>query len=222
MHKRLYVWVGAVAIIACGVPFTVPGSRTMLLGLLRSEPFEYYQPLSHWAGALKDADPEKRQEAAFVLGRIGPNAGPAVPALAEALQDESPRVRSNAALALFKIGSAARDAVPALILALKDDVALVRMDAALALSRIGPDARGAVPALLEAMQQDKNRQPMPPFPVSVRGQAVIALGKIGPDARDAIPALREALDDHDETTRDMAARALAHIDPGAAPAAEAP
>jgi hypothetical protein len=222
MHKRLYVWAGAVALIALGVPFVVPSSRCILLGMARREPFEYNRPLSYWTGALKDPDPEKRREAAFTLGRIGHEAGPAVPALAEALKDDSPRVRFNAAFALFKIGPAARDAVPALIVALKDDESLVRMDAALALSSIGPDARSAVPALLEAMQQENNQRVMAPFPVSIRGQAVIALGKIGPDARDALPALHEALKDQDELTRDAVEQAMASIDPGSAPPAADP
>ena len=217
MHKRLALWLATVALLAGVVLFAVPGSRSLLLGLLRSEPFEGSHPLSYWTGALKDPDPEVRRSAAFALGRIGHEAGPAVPALAEALKDESPRVRFESALALYKIGPAARDAVPALSAALKDDEPLVRMDAALALSGVGPDARGAVPALIEAMKDPDNRRRAVTFPQSIRAETVIALGHIGPDARDALPLLREALDDEDFITRRAAREAVGRIDPEHAP-----
>ena len=76
------------------------------------------------------------------MGRIGPTAKEAVPALIIALEDESWRVRPRAAQALGEIGSAAKEAVPALITALKDR--LVRDSAVFALGKIGA---AAIPAL---------------------------------------------------------------------------
>jgi HEAT repeat protein len=222
MHKRLPLWLGTVALLAVVVLFAVPGSRSVLLGLLRSEPFEDNRPLSYWTGALKDPDPDTRRGAAFALSRIGRDAGPAVPALAEALKDESPRVRFEAAFALYKIGPGARDAVPALCAALKDEEPLVRMDAALALSEVGPDACDAIPALIEAIKDPDNRRRAVTFPQTIRGEAIIAVGRIGPDARDALPVLREALDDEDWITRRAAAEALGKIDPEHAPPLEDP
>lgn len=53
-----------------------------------------------------------RSKAAAALGRIGPDAKAAVPALVEALKDNS--IRTDAATALGEIGGAAKDALPAL------------------------------------------------------------------------------------------------------------
>ena len=52
---------------------------------------------------LKDDDWEIRRGAAWMLGKVGPEAKDAVPALTEALHDTSPAVRTKAAEALKKI-----------------------------------------------------------------------------------------------------------------------
>jgi hypothetical protein len=49
---------------------------------------------------LKSRDPDLRSAAAWVLGKIGPDAAGAVPALKKALEDPDPRVRGNASVAL--------------------------------------------------------------------------------------------------------------------------
>ena len=61
-----------------------------------------------------------RRSAADALGKIGPPAAEAVPALAAALHDPDEDVRRSAADALGKIGPAAAEAVPALAAALHD------------------------------------------------------------------------------------------------------
>ena len=60
-----------------------------------------------------------RNLAAMALENMGPDAGPAVPALVKALADEDQRVRQTAVKALGRIGPAAREAVPVLTGALK-------------------------------------------------------------------------------------------------------
>jgi hypothetical protein len=70
--------------------------------------------VSQWIEALKDKDKGTRIAAAFALGKIGPAAKDAVPALIEALKDKDRDVRSTAAQALSGIGPAAKAAVPAL------------------------------------------------------------------------------------------------------------
>src|SRR5262245_6283433 len=64
--------------------------------------------------ALKDDDWQVRNQAAEVLGVIGPDAKAAVPALIDVLQEEDKYFRSHGAVALGKIGREARAAVPAL------------------------------------------------------------------------------------------------------------
>ena len=49
------------------------------------------------------------------LGRMGPDAAPATPALAALLADKNERVAHEAAIALAKIGPGAKDAVPSLV-----------------------------------------------------------------------------------------------------------
>ncbi len=154
------------------------------------------------AEALNDEDPIVDSLAAQALGKIGPNAKAAVPALLEGLYDEDkdPIVGSCAAEALGKIGP---HAVPALVEALNNEHEDVRSLAAKALGKIGPDAKATVPALLEALNDEDE---------DVRSLAAEALGKIGPDA---VPALVEALNNEHEDVRRHAARALGEIGPDA-------
>uniref|UniRef100_A0A7C4QNT0 HEAT repeat domain-containing protein n=1 Tax=Schlesneria paludicola TaxID=360056 RepID=A0A7C4QNT0_9PLAN len=92
-------------------------------------------------------DSEVRWNAARTLGKIGPDAAPAVATLVEHLTDDDPLVREHAAEALGDIGPAAVDAVPALVAALRDPQTRVRRDAVRSLGQIGPVAREAEPAV---------------------------------------------------------------------------
>ena len=126
--------------------------------------------VEQWIEALKDKDQEVRYSAARALGKIGPKAEKAVPALVRALKDKNEYVRQWAASALGKIGPKAEKAVPALTEALKDRWPGIRaQDAAVALGKIGPAAEKAVPALTEALKDEK---------VYVRKAAKEALAKI--------------------------------------------
>jgi hypothetical protein len=84
--------------------------------------------------------------AAEALGRLGPEARAAVPALAAAASDPLPEVRWRAIWALGRIGPAAGAAVPVLRAALSDPEVCWR--AAEALGGIGPGAVAAVPDLV--------------------------------------------------------------------------
>jgi len=115
------------------------------------------------------AAPFYRRDAAHALGRIGPPAKSAVPALIEALSDNFRETRSAAAGALGRIGPDARAAVPALVKALSDQERFVRLIAARALGRIGKEAKDALPAL-ERLVGDKEED--------VRKAAAQALARI--------------------------------------------
>jgi HEAT repeat protein len=86
------------------------------------------------ADTLRHGDLSERRLAVRTLGRFGPAAADAAPALIEALGDEMTWMRNDAAIALGKIGSAADAAIPALM-ALRDD-AIVGFDAKKALKGI--------------------------------------------------------------------------------------
>jgi HEAT repeat protein len=147
-----------------------------------------------------------RRYAAEALGKIGPEAKEAIPALIAALNDQDADVRRYAADALGEIGPEAKVAVPALIAALNDQDIVVRSSAAEALGKIGPEAKEVVPALIAALKDQK---------VLVRSSAVHALGKIGPEAKEAAPALSAALNDQDAVVSLFAAEALGKIGPEA-------
>jgi HEAT repeat protein len=77
--------------------------------------------------------------ASTALGKIGPEARAAVPALTRALQDRDEDVRREAASALGRLGPDARAAVADLVALLKDQRKPVRQQAASALRDIDPE-----------------------------------------------------------------------------------
>jgi hypothetical protein len=142
--------------------------------------------------ALKDPDPDLRERAAEVLGKIGDSR--AVEPLVLALGDPFSSVRERAADALGKIGTRA---VEPLIAALKDADSNFRERAAGALGKIGTPAVGGLIAALKDPESD------------VRGRAAKVLGKIG-DSR-AVEPLIAALGDPDTYVRFCASEALGKI-----------
>jgi HEAT repeat protein len=151
--------------------------------------------------ALRDEKAERREAAAEVLGRIGPPARTAVPALIAALKDKSSTVALTAAMALAQID--ATRAVPAVPL-LADSLDVP--GAAVALANIGPDARAAVPALIAALKPRKDVANQDAF----RAGAPLALARIGTPA---VSDLIEALKDKREGVAPLAGGALGWILP---------
>jgi HEAT repeat protein len=146
--------------------------------------------------ALENKDPLICANAARGLGKIGPDAKDAVPALAAVLKDKAARAArerrplppsalacNDAVRALRQIGPAASAAVPALIEAVRRTKEVpFGEEVAYTLRAIGPKA---VPLLTKALQGKENDH--------VRAMAVEALGLIGPRASGAVPALRDVL-----------------------------
>jgi len=97
---------------------------------------------------LKDNDTKIRRMAAEALGGIGPDAKPAIPALAEALKDTDEAVRLAAVEALAGIG-AERPTIVALVEAMKDKSHKVKKRSIEVLGNIGEPT---VALLLEAMK----------------------------------------------------------------------
>jgi HEAT repeat protein len=88
--------------------------------------------------ALKDPDPDVRQNLGAALAKIGPDA---IEPLVEALKGDNPDRRAGAAYTLGLIGPPAKAALPALLEALKDESVEVRRQASYAVARLIPDNR---------------------------------------------------------------------------------
>ena len=112
---------------------------------------------------------------AKALAEIGPDAAPAVKALAKALKDTSFGVRRQAATALGAIGKPAVETVAELLQTAKGDDKPEVIEEATA--RLGKDA---VPALLKALKGTE---------VDMLKVAIHVAGRIGPPAKDAVPQL---------------------------------
>lgn len=164
--------------------------------------------LNDWRTALQSPDASIRRSAAFALGRMGADAGDAVPDLVAKLRDEDARVRDMAASAIGDVVRALKGRTDAawkesggwLVQVLKDDQsAQVRRSAAYALGAYGPQAAGATEVLSKSLHDAD---------ASVRQNAAWALGQIGSPAREAVSALCDCLRDKNTLVRRDAATAL--------------
>ena len=132
-----------------------------------------------------------RTNAADWLGRMGPKAKPAIPALIRALQDDDNAVvRRNAAYAL-RIAEGDRNAVAALVKALQDKDVNVRTFATIALGQIGQGNQAAAVALIKALA-DKDPD--------VRLCSALALAQIGQGNQAVVAALTRASKEDDHST----------------------
>ena len=180
--------------------------------------------------------PSARAHVAYILGRIGPEAKPALGALVDMLDDEDPNVRRETRFAIASMGPEAKAAVPALIKMLSTGTPEDRYGAVFALGSIGPDAMDAKATLQKMLDHDDEFLALtaawalarihPECPVSslktvpllakglsspeakVRLEAAESLRCLGPLAKPAVDALKKALKDDDDEVREMAAQAL--------------
>lgn len=193
-------WAAAAILDALAAP---PGPR--IPALVNALRYERTDP------AVRDL---VRERAADTLGRLGPAAREALPALEHSLKtDQASGVRHAAALALGGMGP---EAAPALTHALAAAVYADRWPIIEALGALGAAAKGAVPTLVGVLQE-----PVPHDYLGVRREAAASLAKIGPEARAAVPALVAALLDENWTVRTAAAAALPDIAPADARVASA-
>jgi HEAT repeat protein len=155
---------------------------------------------------LKDADPEKRKEAAEDLGHLGVDATSALGALVVAFKDDNVKVRVAAVDAVRSIGPEVntKTTIPALIDVLKNDKnEEVRRLAAKALGREGLEPKTVVPALTDALKDGD---------AGVRKYAVFGLKIHGKDAKSAVPAVIDVLkNDKNEEVRCIAADTLGKV-----------
>ena len=144
---------------------------------------------------LKENNAAMRQRAARALGRMGPAATPAVPAIIEAARTSS--ADSTLANALAEIGP---EALPAVLAALKD---APPADAERLLGLLRGFGKPALPVLLEAF---KNPTPQ------VRAAAARAVGAMGREAKAAVDPLFALATDAEALPRAAAFRALVALE----------
>jgi HEAT repeat protein len=139
---------------------------------------------------LQDTDHVTRYEAAIALGKQGPDAEKAIPALVKAMGNSDRGAAKEMSKALAKIGD---KAIPALIEILRSADAKPgqQMYALDALRQMGPGAaKQAKPELIALLKPDGKNGGF--IHRHLAGRAVVILGEIGPDAKDALPDLFDA------------------------------
>ena len=201
----------------------------------------------YWADQLKSAEFRQQWHAAYMLGMLGPQAAPAVPALHVVLDVKSGKneyARSMAAWALGRIGPAAESEIPFLIETMRSTKLLaVRRSTAEALGNFGAAAKPAMSELLKFLANDDeitcvnaavalwkiDRHPkaLPALLAMLRHgdssqayAAAVALGQMQQEAEKTAPALIEALRAPTADVRRAAARSLGQLGTAVFPALE--
>jgi HEAT repeat protein len=224
---------GAVPALQSGLKDHDPAVRLNVAACLCNGARRVKEAIPVLSAALKDRS--LRSQAVEVLGRTGPQASEAIPALLEALQGDNRDYafvgRAGSALeqiagpesvklllqALTRVpkrfrplivealGQTGAAGLPALIKLVDDEDPAVCAVAARSLGHAGRSAVDAVPALIKALQHKEGQ---------VRREAVQSVGAIGAAAQAAMPALIEILNDDQGENRILASEAMAYVAPG--------
>jgi HEAT repeat protein len=187
-------------------------------------------------------DESQRPKVAAILGRLGPDAKDAAPALANILEkDKSPAARREALIALGSMGPFAAQQSPAIAKVLKDRDVQLRAAACYALGKIGPLAIGSKSELIDCVKSEDELCGMaaawaltrvdPNCPegahksvpclvkalynpdAHIRLEAVTALQSLGAQAQEAVPALKKvAADDPQAVIRIAAGEAIKTVE----------
>jgi HEAT repeat protein len=202
----------------------IQGEAKLVLGGLRSVPRDALPGLLE---AAQDSNSDVRLAASLCLGRMGPEA---VPALLDALRQEQRKalfwpcalfgldLPGKVAVAVVKdpllprrheacisfglaLGKIGEPALPHIIEGLRAPNSAVRLGAVTGLAVLGPRAKDAIPTLPDLFA-DGDPQ--------VQAGASLALARIG---KPAVPALAAKLKDNDARVRLLAANALTHVGP---------
>jgi HEAT repeat protein len=140
-------------------------------------------------GLLKERKESVRAEVVMALGRIGPDAGAAVPDLVPLLGDKSERIREEASRALGRIGLAA---VSPLITAAADGDTVVRSRAVESLGYMARPDNQVIGAISKCA-----RDPAP----AVRAAAIGSLARIRLPDDALLPMVSESIGHQDERVR---------------------
>ncbi len=201
-NKRLKVllFVGTLVIAVGGIVVFQMQQHSQLMMRLEMSPGDLtLSDVPRLIRVLEDTSEgnwEMQPRAARAIGKMGPDAAAAVPALIGKLDyfGDSSIVRGARA----NIGA---DSVPAIVEELRggsEDKDLARI-----LGAIGPDAAEAVPLLCEKVKSTN---------YSMRKEASWALGEIHANPTLAVPAIMSVLNDPERSVRQRAVLALSHFD----------
>src|SRR5262249_33946376 len=146
---------------------------------------------------MDDPDPERREDAAFMLMELGPGALSAAPRFEAALDDASPLVRARAAAALRRIDPRNPRVLKALLATLDTGDPSAIYQALDAIETYGPKAAGAVPRLNRLIKETRNVH------------AAATLVAIAPGSADGLASLVAFVNDSDDKVKLIAIRALA-------------
>jgi HEAT repeat protein len=159
--------------------------------------------------ALKDNDVEVRRHALEAASRLGPDARPLVPLVADAARQW--RIRKPALETLARLGPVARDGQVMLILreALPEQTYFLQAaDTISAIKPTGPEGKLVVPELVRLIE----REPAPAN-APARARVLTALGSTG--FSNAWPELQKLLQDSRPSVRAAAATVLGTMGPDA-------
>jgi HEAT repeat protein len=176
---------------------------------------------------LDDPDPQRRVEAAILVGNFGPKARAAVGPLQAALGDLSRLVRVEAAAALARIDPSNARAWPVLILALNSTDLDVLDPAISAIAKFGPKAAAAVPKLKQIVgRNDLTHQTFVGLQLestidNTQAGAAEALVVVSPGSSEGVSALLTLLRQGEDGAEGAAIEALGRLGPKAAAAAPA-
>ncbi len=138
--------------------------------------------------ATTQGEPKDRSYAIQVLGKIGPAANTAIPAIKEQMKDKADVLRLECAVALVNLGQVSQDVADVLCALLKSQQMEIQAQAAATLGRIGAKAAPAIPDLVNCLAG---------FGKEVKDKAAATLQSIGAPAYgplvDAMKIQREDL-----------------------------
>ncbi|MBU6401870.1 MAG: hypothetical protein KGS61_16260 [Verrucomicrobia bacterium] len=182
---------------------------------------------------------ERRDTAAFLIGKLGPVSAQAIPTLMSIYRDpaEDWRLRQEVRGALFSMGGSAAGLVPEFMSYLNSPDAGTQLEGTLFLRSVGPKAGAAVPALLK-LDAGNNQQlawavadalwvidrrtnqvlrlcadALSAPDLGPKLHALVDLRELGPAGKSLTAAMQAALQDPDGQVRQMANDALQVIDP---------
>jgi len=141
---------------------------------------------------------DNRENAALMLGDIGPDARDAVPALIQHVNDSDFMLSLRSIQGLAGLGPDAAPAIPALETALNSQTWNIVDSALWTLGAIGPKAREALPKIEPFLQLPKNSYRYANLIVAAR----IATARITAKPGAQLPALIEMLDEKDDDSID--------------------
>jgi hypothetical protein len=217
-----------VLLVGVGIALALPDSPIYLAKILRPPARYEGQPLSYWLENLQSPEPQERQKAARLLGKVAidteetdrPVTVQALTKMVVEDPDRGARIEASQALTFVKEDTPALvSAVPDLARALEDKEIVVRINTTKVLLKLGGAAKPAVPALFKALKDKANDDNGKISYYSVKDMAALVLGKATAGTPEAVPALRELLAAaKTSNSKHALVRALGFVGPEARPA----